>query len=182
MHTPDERDEDTLTLKQLIDLTGESERTLRYYMQLGLLSGPTSSGPTARYSPQNVRTVAHIRQRQREGVGLREIQRELMQLPAEPGPLFAQARGPGSSAPATDALEYLQRQGLAAPRALPRARRSSWPPEREQWERRAIDDGIELWVRRPLDPHRQKLLMQLLDRAEELFMGPNRPNSQEVSR
>jgi hypothetical protein len=176
-------DPNQLTLKQLIDQTGESERTLRYYMQLGLLDGPTSSGSAARYTIENIKRVAHIRQRQREGVGLREIQRELA-APAKAqqaslfSPTVPPTVSPTAAMPALDALEYLQRQGLVppAPRPAPRPRRPGWPPDREQWERQVLDDGIELWVRRPLDPHRQKLLHQLLDRAEELFSGTNRSN------
>lgn len=184
----------TLTLKELVDATGESERTLRYYMQLGLLSGPSAPGPGARYSADNVKRVDYIRSRQRDGLGLRDIQREFGQQLA---PLSASAPSPEihsdprASQPArqqpalfaapVDTLAHLKGAGAAPEPTWTRRdsqkRSTSWPPQREQWERQALDDGIEVWVRRPLDPHRQKLLTQLLAKADELFGGGGKSRS-----
>jgi hypothetical protein len=51
--------------------------------------------------------------------------------------------------------------------------------QRETWERTVLEDGIELWVRRPLDPHRQRRLTQLLARAEEYFNSGKRAAQEE---
>lgn len=169
-----------LTFKELVDLTGESERTLRYYLQLGLLSGPSSAGPAARYAGDNVRRVEYIRGRQRDGLGLRDIQRELRGAEPRPSPIGSEAPGRPAGA-AIDTLAHLRGGEASADSALGRRdgtrRAATWAPARESWERQVLDDGIELWVRRPLDPHRQKLLGQLLAQAEALFAGATRSRS-----
>ena len=63
----------TLSLVELCHHTGESERTLRYWIQFGLLSGPAEKGPAARYPMEHVALVAWIRDRQAEGVPLKAI-------------------------------------------------------------------------------------------------------------
>lgn len=156
-----------LTFKELVDATGESERTLRYYLHLGLLEGPSSSGPNARYHRDNVKKVHWIRQRQRDGMGLREIQQELqggwMPAPSARQPAAAPVAGGQGS------LAFLQSHGRApAAASLPRKGAGQ---QREVWERTVLDEGIELWVKRPLDPHRQRLLVQLLAKTEQFFNG-----------
>lgn len=174
-----------LTFKELVEATGESDRTLRYYLQLGMLFGPTAAGPAARYSADNVRRVEYIRARQRDGLGLRDIQRELAQqtaaTAAQLGHLAEAPRPPQRTAPAVapaaiDTLAHLLGSTADASKGRGDGQRSAGGRVglREQWERHGVDDGIEIWVRRPLDPHRQKLLTQLLAKADELFAASAR--------
>src|SRR5687768_3341771 len=74
--------DDSLDLASLSDLAGVSVRTVRYYIQQGLLPAPESRGPGAHYGPEHLSRLRLIRRMQREHLPLAEIRRRLEQ--AEP--------------------------------------------------------------------------------------------------
>lgn len=174
-------DED-VTLTELAEQTGESPRTLRFYVMQGLLSGPDASGPRARYPFEHVARVRWIRARQSEGLSLGRIGRDLQALdaaglpPPTPSTDPAPDAVPGAPAPPS-AVEYLRRAGLlaqhaaAAPDPPPAAvaPEAFVDPTRSTWERVLLADGVELHVRRPLDPFTQRRLKQLLQQARDIF-------------
>ena len=192
--------EPTISLTDLSLATGESERTLRYWVQFGLLSGPLEKGPAARYPADHVARVAWIRGRQAEGVPLKSILRELQRQDREaavllPGPAAraADPQRPGEPAgrPAesrTAIQEYLARANLlpqqagraptpAAPpvpanSAVSRPPAGEWNPPRTRWEHLLLDDGVELLIKRPLDTWRQRKVERLLRYAATLFASP----------
>ena len=79
--------DDEVTLTELAEQTGESARTLRFYVMQGLLRGPDASGPRARYPFEYVARVRWIRERQSEGLSLGRIARDLQALDAAGLPL-----------------------------------------------------------------------------------------------
>ena len=64
-------------LKQLADRAGVTVRTIRYYIQQGLLPAPDSHGPATRYGAAHLDRLHLIRRLQREHLPLAEIRRRL---------------------------------------------------------------------------------------------------------
>jgi len=176
--------DDEVTLTELAEQTGESTRTLRFYVMQGLLRGPDASGPRARYPFEYVARVRWIRERQSEGLSLGRIARDLQALDAAGLPLPTSSHDGPVEAPArasagSSAVDYLRHAGLlpghsppaAAPAAVPApaAVDASADPTRSTWEHVLIADGVELHVRRPLDPFTQRRVKQLLQQARDIF-------------
>ena len=169
--------DDDVTLTELSEQTGESPRTLRFYVMQGLLSGADASGPRARYPLEHVARVRWIRARQSEGLSLGRIARDLqaldtagLPLPNDP-PLLASAPSVGVPV-SSSAIDYLQRAGLLSGHAAPaEAPLPAAPAEvsRSTWEHLLLADGVELHVRRPLDPFTQRRVKQLLQYARDTF-------------
>ena len=64
-------------IKQLADRAGVTVRTIRYYVQQGLLPSPDSHGPATRYGAAHLDRLHLIRRLQREHLPLAEIRRRL---------------------------------------------------------------------------------------------------------
>jgi DNA-binding transcriptional MerR regulator len=109
-------------IDELAELGAVSRRTVRYYVQRGLLPTPTGTGRGAHYTREHLETLTRIRQMQEAGVPLAEIALRLGRdghEPPQPEPLPGPVPRPG------------------------------WPPvpERSIWTRIRVDEGVELHVR-----------------------------------
>jgi DNA-binding transcriptional MerR regulator len=69
----DNRDERYYGIKELAELGGVTRRTVRYYVQRGLLPMPLGTGRGPHYTPTHLERLMHIRQMQETGVPLGEI-------------------------------------------------------------------------------------------------------------
>lgn len=87
------RTEQTFTLDDLCTLTELPKRTVRYYIQIGLLDRPEGEKRGAYYLPSHLDQLLRIRKLAQSGVSLDRI-REV--LSGEPAPVPARPRGPGS--------------------------------------------------------------------------------------
>ena len=67
------KEEKHFTLEDLSALTGFPRRTIRYYMQSGLLPGPEGANRGAYYLPGHLDRLLEIRKWQQAGIGLRRI-------------------------------------------------------------------------------------------------------------
>ncbi len=136
----------SLTLSELAERSDVTSRTVRYYVQAGLLPSP-GSGPKARYGRQHLMRIRLIKQLQRRDIPLAKIRAVLeglddegveqqlasLQAPSDHGTLGRAALGRDSPDPATGstaapAVDYIRavlegRRGLLAPGA-----RYSMPP------------------------------------------------------
>src|SRR5688572_27900066 len=75
---------DSLDLPALAAAADVSARTVRYYIQQGLLPAPESRGPGAHYGAEHLARLRVIKRLQREHLPLAEIRRRLEALrPAE---------------------------------------------------------------------------------------------------
>jgi len=85
---------ETYTLAELAALVELPERTLRYYIQIGLVDRPDGETRAARYAQRHLEQLLQIRKWQRAGLSLERI-RELI---ADPGgdPPPARPRGAGT--------------------------------------------------------------------------------------
>jgi DNA-binding transcriptional MerR regulator len=136
---PSNGDEPTYGIEDLALKGGVSRRTVRYYVQRGLLSAPTGTGRGPHYNAEHLATLIQIRQLQEQGVSLSEIPSRLRQGsidPLQPGPVPFPVPAP-------------------YPSPLPQPR---WPPPpavepaRSVWTRIVLSDGVELHVRGRNDP------------------------------
>ncbi len=167
------------TLSELSKLTGVSARTVRYYIQSGLLPAPVGAGPAARYTEAHIDRLRFIRKLQSAHLPLNEIRRRLEALPEDWN--LAVADAAADYAPADSALDYIStvlgrdnqpavtlpvQPNLAASYSLPAP---ASEPDRAQWERISLDPDIEIHVRRPLSRLQNKRVERLISIARQLL-------------
>ncbi len=154
---------------QVYDLAELSERghvtprTVRYYIQQGLLRSPGVSGPGAKYGEGHLRRLLLIRRMQQAHLPLAEIRRRLEGLSdaevEDLGTAADYARGLLSAAAARGPVPLMSPSSSAAPPAA----------ERSQWERISLTPDLELHLRRPLSREHNKLVERLLAYARRLL-------------
>jgi DNA-binding transcriptional MerR regulator len=166
--------EDDLTLAGLADQSGVSERTIRYYIQFGLVPAPQGAGSRSRYGRSHLGRLRLIRMLQDRHLPLSAIRKVLAQRSEEE--IVRLAEDPGKKARGS-ALDYVRSLlesepegatlSMLAPRAL--ESRGAETEMRSHWERIHVAPDIELHVRRPLSKPDNRRLEELLRRARELF-------------
>jgi DNA-binding transcriptional MerR regulator len=67
--------ERTFNLDELSSLTEQSKRTIRYYIQVGLLEKPIGVGRGSHYNTQHLNQLLEIRKWQQAGLSLERIQK-----------------------------------------------------------------------------------------------------------
>ena len=86
------RETETYGVGDLAALGGVSRRTVRYYVQEGLLPAPEGLGRGARYGDEHLRRLLRVKSLQEEGLTLDEVRRALRRperdsgVPSEPSP------------------------------------------------------------------------------------------------
>jgi DNA-binding transcriptional MerR regulator len=163
-------------ISELADQSGTTVRTIRYYLQQGLLPSPTGTGPGARYGSGHLARLRLIRGLQREHLPLAEIRRRIAGLDDAQIEALVHPSG-GELAGVDSAVEYV-RAVLSPQAAYPHRARVPAPPtprptarERSQWERIPLSDDVEVHVRRPLSRLDNRRVDRLLDQARRLFEG-----------
>ena len=69
----------TFILRELADLVGLPIRTVRYYIQIGLIDRPEGGGRGAHYTKRHLEQLIEIRKWQQAGLSLKRI-RELLKV------------------------------------------------------------------------------------------------------
>lgn len=186
-------EEPTYDLRALCEAAGVTPRTVRFYVQQGLLPSP-GLGAGARYTAEHLQRLELIRRLQRTHLPLAEIRRHLDEEPA-PRPAVAQtavrepevmawmrtpedaalprpsrdeAAGGASGRSAAEYIRDLLRERHAAI-GYPPPRPEPGAPRRSQWDRIELTADIELHVRRPLTRDGNRRLERLLQAAGEIF-------------
>ena len=67
------------TIEELCDLTGFSRRTIRYYVQSGIIDAPAGRGRGGFYFDSHVDKLRQIRSFQEQGLSLQTIQSRLVE-------------------------------------------------------------------------------------------------------
>jgi DNA-binding transcriptional MerR regulator len=177
-------------LNDLCQQTGVTTRTVRYYVQQGLLPSP-GLGAGARYGEGHLARLRLIRRLQAEHLPLAEIRRRLQSMDDEAVETLLASAVTAGQAPVNSAVDYVRAvlEGSSAqapaphrplgPVAPPSAPPSSPPrtgplprpaaADRAQWERIALTPDIEVHVRRPLSREDNRRVDKLLEKAQELF-------------
>ena len=124
------QNEPRYSIEELADKGGVTRRTVRYYVQRGLLPAPNGTGRGPHYTDQHLDTLIRIRELQEHGVGLADIPARLGHVPLPPGP-EPPVRLPPQPGP------------WPQPPYVP------YPVEPSQslWTRIVLEDGVELHVR-----------------------------------
>ena len=164
-------DESDPSLQDLSERSGCQPRTIRYYVQEGLLPKPQHRGPRATYAPDAVERLTIIRAWQQRGQTLDEIRSRLAQM----APEAIRATALIVRDPATGLSEPSATDPAAAPRTSRSRTTSSRIPglasvtdlaaQATTWQRYRVADGIEIQVSLPLSMAGQALLARLLDCA-----------------
>lgn len=192
------RPERRYSLTELADLGAVTPRTIRYYISQGLLRGPATTGPGAKYDDTDLARLRVIKRLQREHQPLAEIRSHLDGLGDEQILLAVEEATP---VPADSALDYIRRvtrshgvaeaasstyldiptdqaktaqtAALSAPNAPAAAPASTTSDdvrlERSQWERIDLAPDVELHVRRPLARSTAKRVDRLISIARDLL-------------
>jgi DNA-binding transcriptional MerR regulator len=167
-----DRKTDGLTLDELCAETGESRRTVRFYILNGLLTAPSGAGPAARYPHEHARRLRVIRALQAEGRQLAAIRDLLEQTPEADLDGLLRRESPR---PPTGASSSPAPSGLIAPTPSVGSSAANDPSPtglyRSQWDHLTLWAGVELHVRRPLGTATQRRVQKLLDFARSLGAG-----------
>jgi DNA-binding transcriptional MerR regulator len=184
----------TFDLSDLCRRGGVTTRTVRYYVQQGLLPSP-GLGAGARYGQGHLARLRLIRRLQSEHLPLAEIRRRLEGLDDEAVQALLDASASADPSSATSAVDYV-RQVLGGPtRGAPPGSWPNRPPsspvssggppvvpsspgsgpvarpgaDRAQWERIALTPDVEVHIRRPLSREDNRRVEKLLEKGRELF-------------
>lgn len=85
----------TYSLNELATLAGTSGRTVRYYIELGLVDRPEGETRAATYGPRHLERLVQIRKWQEAGFTLEQI-REAVEEGLKPAATPRRASAPGS--------------------------------------------------------------------------------------
>src|SRR5688572_5180165 len=145
-------------LKELCRQAGVTPRTVRYYIQYGLLPAPGQPGPGARYGRNHLARLRLIRLLQDRHLPLSEIRAQLdgmdeatlEQLSERPAPSSQSALGyiedllQSPHVQPARSSRFVESSAKASPKGEPRLE------ERATWERVVLGRNVELHIRRPL--------------------------------
>jgi DNA-binding transcriptional MerR regulator len=178
---------DSYDLLELCDAADVTPRTVRYYVQQGLLPSPDARGRGARYDRTHLERLQLIKRLQAKHLPLAEIRNQLGEL--SDGAVSSLVAEPPAKNTSGSALKYV-RSVLAGTKGSPPAdvytdssapsahaqitpsTRDSPVQSRSTWDRIALSSDIELHVRRPLSRVQNKLLERLIEHARSLFSDP----------
>ena len=146
----------TWKLEELAQQAGVSARTVRYYVQRGLLPAPVFRGRDTVYSDEHLLKLKAIRQLQERFVSLDAIQRQLEHCSRDE--LCALVAAPGTVSSHIPTVEYQSGRSLTTPLSPPAA---SPQPSGERWQRWILAPGLELHLSESADAATRR-------RAEEL--------------
>ena len=173
---------ESIDILELSDRTKVSPRTIRYYIQQGLLPAPEARGPGAHYGPEHVDKLKLIRRLQAEHLPLSEIRKRIEKLQPEEVKRVLQSKPDYRADSASEYVRRVLSEGAAsyaspvrsrmsvASANLPRDQSQSLPaPQRSQWERFTLAPDVELHVRRPVSREDNRKLDRLLEAARQIF-------------
>ena len=175
-------DPEPIDILELSDKAKVSPRTIRFYIQQGLLPAPETRGPGAHYGVEHVDRLRLIKRLQREHLPLSEIRKRIENLRPEEISRLLRAepdRPPGSAA---DYVRSVLSKGVGS-RVLRETEPMSVPPDmftteqnshkptqqRAQWERFTFSPDVELHVRRPVSREDNRKIERLLDAVRAIF-------------
>lgn len=146
--------EDHLSIQNLVDLSGVSRRTVRYYVQRGLIPPPEGAGRGHYYTRDHLEQLQRVRAMQQAGHSLNEI---------------AALIGDVSGAVRELALHF-------SPAASPAPRKAESIPEVSLTTRIHIADGVELLVSPPSKVPDPKRLAELAQAIQLILEGDGDDN------
>jgi DNA-binding transcriptional MerR regulator len=177
-------------ITDLASLAGVTQRTIRYYISVGLLPAPDQAGRAARYGDDHLQRIRLIRRLQEQHLPLAEIRSRLAALSDDE---VAEVLTEPDPQPVGSALDYIRSlTGAPRHRAAEPTLDALWedpaaPPPVAQlslsaptpssatkpvastWERVPLAPDVELHVRRPLGRTANKRVERLITIAREIL-------------
>ena len=157
------------TLKELADAAGKKERTVRFYLQRGLLRPPGKIGAGAHYDEDDLARLLLIGRLQAEDLSLKEIADRFAKL--DDAGIRDEALRHGS------AIDYVRSvlSGSSRPFSHGLAESQIGPPPvpaaAAQWERIEVAPGIELHIKHPISAARRRAIAAYVERARSEIEG-----------
>ncbi len=161
-----------LTLQDLCERASVSPRTIRYYIQQGLLPPPDGAGRGASYSLAHLERLELILKLKKQHLPLTQIRRRLEGL--TPEDVSRLLKGPKPT-PASSAADYVravlsgEQARVEAPLSKPTSSAHSTVRTRSTWERHSITPEVEIHIQRPLSREANQRVRELLRLAQDLF-------------
>jgi DNA-binding transcriptional MerR regulator len=152
-----------MDLAELSKASGVSPRTIRYYIQEGLLPSPGKRGRGARYDRALLPRLQLIQLLQRDAWPLAKIAQHMSELDDD-----GVRRELGSLEGGERREERGARKRMAPTTPL-LPPLSSLPPQRSTWERVRVDPTLEINVRTTLSGKRRKRVDRLIESARQIF-------------
>jgi DNA-binding transcriptional MerR regulator len=144
--------EPTYGIEELAERAGVSRRTVRYYVQRGLLPAPTGLGRGRHYTEAHLATLVRIRELQEAGVPLADIAARLAQ------PEFVSPQGRDRGVHPEPSRAGTREPATREPAAL--------EPRQSSWTRVRLSDDLEVHVRgRRLDEETLRALERAVTRV-----------------
>lgn len=160
------------TIQELSELTGFSRRTIRYYIQEGLLKPPAGRGRGGYYYDSHLNALSKIRQLQNQGLKLATISSILKEAVTETlEKVIVPSRDMAWDGDDVDETMFAEESEDVRfkQQSLPVAARPPQPPSRQVWIRYPIADGAALHVRRDIDINQRKKIDQLIRLADAIL-------------
>ncbi len=189
-------------IHELAKKAGVSVRTIRYYIDEGVLPPPDSKGRYASYTQDYLDRLELIRRLKDAFLPLKEIRERIAGLspsevrgllkqmesesqPAQPTPAPTAAAKPLSSA-----LEYINQimeaqtksillsrpappADITAQQPTPAFRQEDSTARAQTWKRITLAAGVELHILQPASPGDQRRIQRLIEFARSLFTHPS---------
>ncbi len=127
------------TISELERESGIRQRTIHYYIRLGLLQPPYGRGRGARYSDMHLARLMRIRRLKELGMTLGQIQEIL------------------------ETLSDHEIDRLIEEKIFQQRHQTTQRFIKETWERFVIEEGLEIYVRHPVREETKKRLEALVD-------------------
>lgn len=160
-----------LTMSELADQAKVSARTIRYYIQEGLLPSPGASGPGAHYDRSYLDRIRLIKRLQKAHLPLSEIRARIAPLDErEVRDLLNPEKAEGSAGDYARAILVSRGVPLSISMEEPLLLSMDEPvPARSRWERVRVDPDIEIHTRSPIPREKQRVVERLLEMARDLL-------------
>ena len=166
---------DLFDLQELCEHAGVTPRTVRYYIQQGLLPMPGAGRDSRKYDASYLDRLQLIRRLQREHLPLAEIRQRIAGLSSHEvaSMLVEQPTAPSSAKAYLADILSGRSAGTSSP-AVTHHRAVSpvadhYPREREQWDRMRLAEDVELHVRRPVTRDMNRRIERLLETARRIL-------------
>jgi DNA-binding transcriptional MerR regulator len=165
-------------IQKLAEKAGVSVRTIRFYINEGLLAAPPVKGRYSVYNDEYLDRLELIRRLKSSFLPLKEIRDRVTSLSwAEVKQALAQhaqqAPQRQDNERGKSALSYINNLLSTTPAPSRMKTLQPAPPQPEAWERLILIPGIELHIRSDASPTSQRLARQIIDYARKLFNTTN---------
>jgi DNA-binding transcriptional MerR regulator len=157
-------------IRELSARSGVTQRTIRFYVQQGLLPAPEGSGRGSRYTEGHLARLRLIRLLQDRHLPLAEIRRQLDSLDdRDAHTLLRQTAGSTHSSAVDYIRAVLQSSRSSSPIAAPPPAPEPPSSQRCQWERISLTPDVEIHIRRPLSRPQSRRIERLVEYARQLL-------------